>query len=75
MKLAVFALSRQTGAWTSEKISNSIKENKYAVIRLSEPLPVHITYQTSWVDKNGIICFNNDTYGRDKTMLKALFNE
>lgn len=75
IKLAAFALSRQTGDWTPEKISNSIKENKYAVIRLSEPLPVHITYQTSWVDKNGIICFNNDIYGRDRTFRKALFNE
>jgi murein L,D-transpeptidase YcbB/YkuD len=26
---------------------------------------VHITYQTSWVDKDGTINFNNDTYARD----------
>jgi len=75
IKLAAFALANQAGDWTPEKISNVIKKNEYAVIRLLEPLPVHITYQTSWVDKNGIISFNNDIYGRDKTLLKALFNE
>jgi L,D-transpeptidase YcbB len=75
MRLAAFALSRQTGAWPPEMISSIIKGKEQVYIRLSEPLPVHITYQTSWVDKNGIICFNNDIYGRDKKLLKALFNE
>jgi murein L,D-transpeptidase YcbB/YkuD len=76
LKLAAFALSRQEGGdWKPEKISSSINEKKHVVIMLSEPLPVHLTYQTSWVDKNGIICFNIDIYGRDEKLLKALFNK
>jgi len=76
LKLAAFALSRSAGGdWTPEKIESSIKEKERIVIRLPEPLPVHITYQTSWVDKNGLICFNRDIYGRDKKLLKALYNE
>jgi murein L,D-transpeptidase YcbB/YkuD len=76
LKLAAFALSRQAdGDWTPEKIRSSINKKKRVVIMLPEPLPVHLTYQTSWVDKNGLICFNNDIYGRDKKLLKALFNE
>jgi murein L,D-transpeptidase YcbB/YkuD len=76
LKLAVFALSRQAdGDWTPEMISGSINEKKRVTIMLPELLPVHLTYQTSWVDKNGQICFNRDIYGRDKKLLKALFNE
>jgi L,D-transpeptidase YcbB len=75
LRLAAFALSRQAGAWTPEMISSLIQGKEQTFIRLSEPLPVHITYQTSWVDKNGILCFNNDIYGRDKRLLKVLFNE
>jgi murein L,D-transpeptidase YcbB/YkuD len=52
-----------------------MKDQKQTAIRLTEPLPVHITYQTSWVDKNGILYFNNDIYGRDKELLLALFSE
>jgi murein L,D-transpeptidase YcbB/YkuD len=76
LKLAAFVLSRQAGGdWTPEMISDSINEKKRVTIMLPEPLPVHLTYQTSWVDKNGQICFNADNYGRDKKLLKALFNE
>ncbi|MFZ2634363.1 MAG: L,D-transpeptidase family protein [Desulfosalsimonadaceae bacterium] len=75
LKLAAFALSRQAGAWTPEKISSSMKEKKLTGIRLTEPLPVHITYRTSWVDKDGLICFNSDIYGQDKKLFNALFNK
>jgi murein L,D-transpeptidase YcbB/YkuD len=76
LKLAAFALSRQAGGdWTPEMISGSINEKKRVTIMLPELLPVYLTYQTSWVDKNGQICFNNDIYERDKKLIKALFNK
>ncbi len=75
IKLAAFVLSSQAGGWTPEKIMNSIKENKNTPIRLSQPMPIYITYQTAWVDKNGMICFKDDIYGMDKELLKALYNE
>jgi murein L,D-transpeptidase YcbB/YkuD len=76
VKLAAFALSRQRGEdWTPEKIKKAVTENKRIGIGLNEPLPIHITYQTAWFDKSGIICFNYDLYGRDKKLLRALFSE
>ncbi len=76
LKLAAFVLSLQAGGdWTPEMISGSINEKKRVTIMLPELLPVHLTYQTSWVDKNGQICFNNDIYERDKKLIKALFNK
>lgn len=75
LKLVEFALSRQPEAWPIEKIEDRIRAKKPAVIHLAEPLPVHITYQTSWVDKSGMICFNNDIYGRDERLRKVFFSE
>jgi L,D-transpeptidase YcbB len=75
VRLAAFALAGENGGWTPGTIKSAIDAQKRIVIRLDESLPVHITYQTAWIDKNGIVCFNNDVYGRDKKLLNALFNE
>jgi len=76
MKLAEFVLSRQNNAdWTPELIQQSIEEKEHVVIGLVKELPVHITYQTAWFDKHEIVCFNYDVYGRDKKLLRALFDQ
>ncbi len=71
LKLAAFALAGQDGGWTPEKIKSTIDAQARAAVRLSEPLPVHITYQTARFDKDGIVCFNNDVYGRDGKLIEA----
>ncbi|WP_373498864.1 murein L,D-transpeptidase [Desulfococcus sp.] len=73
--LAAFVLSTAETTWTRDRVDAVIREGKNTVRRLPEPLPVHITYQTSWVDKNGIIYFNRDVYGRDQKLLQALFHK
>lgn len=73
--LAAFVLTAGTSVWTREEVRSIIEEGKRTVIRLPEPVPVHITYQTSWVDKNGIIYFNRDIYGRDGKLRHAMFAE
>ncbi len=70
--LAGFILSDQDGQWTNEKIAEIYNQDSRKVVLLSHPIPVHITYQTSWVDKDGAINFNNDTYARDEKLQQAL---
>jgi murein L,D-transpeptidase YcbB/YkuD len=70
--LAGFILKDQQGQWTDEKIAEIYNQDSRKVIRLSQPVPIHITYQTSWVDKDGTINFNNDTYARDAKLHQAL---
>jgi murein L,D-transpeptidase YcbB/YkuD len=41
-------------------------------IRLPTPIPVHITYQTAFVDDAGKLQLRNDIYGRDSRVLAAL---
>ncbi|MEL6794532.1 MAG: L,D-transpeptidase family protein, partial [Pseudomonadota bacterium] len=41
-------------------------------INLQEPVPVHLTYLTAWVDEAGTQQFRDDVYGRDGRILAAL---
>jgi len=42
-------------------------------VRLPRPLPVHITYFTAWVEKDGTAHFRDDIYGRDARLATLLF--
>jgi murein L,D-transpeptidase YcbB/YkuD len=44
-------------------------------LRFTTPIPVHITYQTAFVDENGKLQIRDDVYGRDQRLLVALKNE
>jgi len=41
-------------------------------IQFPKPLPVHLTYQTAFVDDDGNLEFREDIYGRDKALLAIL---
>ena len=44
-------------------------------IHLNNPIPVHLTYQTAFVDDAGRLVIREDVYGRDARTLAALKNE
>jgi len=75
LALAGFALSEEKQDWTMEKIKEIIASEKREVVNITSPLQVHITYQTVWVDKQGTIRFNSDSYGRDRKLAEILFAE
>ncbi len=52
-----------------DRILGRYKE-KY--VNLSEPVQVHLTYRTAWVDETGVRQFRDDVYGRDARILAAL---
>jgi L,D-transpeptidase YcbB len=41
-------------------------------IQLTTPIPVHLTYQTAFVDDNGRLNIREDVYGRDARLIAAL---
>ena len=43
-------------------------------INFPRPIPVHLTYQTAFVDQNGKLQFRADVYGRDARMIAILKN-
>ena len=44
-------------------------------IHLTTPIPVHLTYQTAFVDEAGHLAVREDVYGRDARLVAALKNE
>ncbi|WP_163340073.1 murein L,D-transpeptidase [Desulfopila sp. IMCC35008] len=70
--LASFILDFQQKKFTPEMIQDLYLQNERKVIPLDTPVPVHITYQTGWVDKEGLIHFNKDVYARDQKLLHAV---
>jgi L,D-transpeptidase YcbB len=57
--------------WTVERIQDVVSSEKNTVVNLTEPLPVHITYLTAWVDADGVN-FRKDIYEQDAKLLAAL---
>ncbi|MET0445474.1 MAG: L,D-transpeptidase family protein, partial [Pseudorhodoplanes sp.] len=41
-------------------------------INFAQPLPVHLTYQTAWVDESGTLQIRDDVYGRDARHIAML---
>jgi L,D-transpeptidase YcbB len=58
--------------WTTEKIRQVVASGKKTVVNLDEPVPVHVTYLTAWVNKDGTVNFRNDVYGRDERLAKGI---
>jgi len=43
-------------------------------IKLQDPMPVVLSYQTAFADADGTVHFRTDVYGRDTRMTLALAN-
>ncbi|MCP5083079.1 MAG: L,D-transpeptidase family protein [Alphaproteobacteria bacterium] len=69
-QLAEVLLKEQ--GWTLNKVKNAIAARKKRIVNLKDPIPVHITYLTAWVNKDGSTHFREDVYGRDKRLAAAL---
>lgn len=71
MKLALFALDGDPN-WPEERVREGMNSAETRVVRLAEPLPVHITYLTAWVDRDGRVQFRDDIYARDEQLAQRL---
>jgi len=64
-------LLRDDQRWTRAKIDAAIDLGKNRGITLKHPIPVHIVYDTAWVDESGAVEFRKDSYGRDTELQVA----
>ena len=56
---------RHNPQWTRERLSTAVTKNTSQTVLLPEPLPIHLTYRTAWVDEEGVVHFRTDIYGYD----------
>ncbi|MCE3283538.1 MAG: ErfK/YbiS/YcfS/YnhG family protein, partial [Chitinophagaceae bacterium] len=70
--LANYVLRKQP-EWTAGKINEAMNAGAEKHVRVKEPIPVIITYYTSWVDSQGRVNFREDIYGHDKRVMSKMF--
>ncbi len=59
--------------YTPAKIEGMFGSNEIN-INFPKPIPVHLTYQTAFVNQDGKLQFRDDIYGRDARMIAILKN-
>ncbi len=70
----LLALVRPGDGYTQERIRKMFG-NSEVDISFPKFIPVHLTYQTAFVDDAGNLEFRDDVYGRDKALLAILNGE
>ena len=61
--------------YSQERIRRMISAGSETDIKFVNPIPVHITYQTAFVDEAGRLQFRDDVYGEDARLIAALKSE
>ncbi len=67
----LLSIVRPREGYTEDRIRRIFGTNE-TDISFPNFLPVHLTYQTAFVDENGKLQFRDDVYGRDKVLLSIL---
>jgi murein L,D-transpeptidase YcbB/YkuD len=67
----LLSIVRPGEGYTQDRIRKMFGQNE-ADIQFPKFLPVHLTYQTAFVDQEGKLEFREDVYGRDKALLAIL---
>jgi L,D-transpeptidase YcbB len=67
----LLSIARPREGYTEQRI-RSMFGNTEIDIRLPATIPVHVTYQTAFVDGDGKLQFRNDIYDRDRELLAIL---
>jgi murein L,D-transpeptidase YcbB/YkuD len=61
--------------WAALRFNRAMRSGETLITPLSDPLPVYLTYFTSWVDAAGEVHFRPDIYRRDTRLILALARE
>ncbi|MDR3088196.1 MAG: L,D-transpeptidase family protein [Desulfobulbaceae bacterium] len=70
--LAVFLLNNQDSDSSRAKIQARLDGRASRDMPLKHPVPVYLTYQTVWIDKNGGFRQATDMYGQDERILAKM---
>ncbi|MGH1537108.1 MAG: L,D-transpeptidase family protein [Gammaproteobacteria bacterium] len=67
-------LLTNSATWTKDDLRYFATRTKTKVIKLDQPIPIHITYMTAWADEQGVVHFRPDIYKRDSQLANNLYN-
>ncbi|MGF1510272.1 MAG: L,D-transpeptidase family protein [Myxococcota bacterium] len=66
------ALLEGDSAWPAARLERILASGREIIVHLFRPVPVHVTYRTAWVDKEGRLQFREDVYQRDRIIAAAV---
>ena len=69
--LAQYVL-RDQRQWSPEAIQAAMNAGTEKHVKITTPIPIHLTYFTAWTDANGGLNFRDDVYGYDGVPPQAL---
>lgn len=58
--------------WSRAQIDQVVASERLRNVTLAKRVPVLLVYWTAWVDRNDVLNFRSDVYGRDAKWAKAL---
>lgn len=61
-----------TSDWDRARLDATLATGQRTVVRLKQPIPIHMTYVTSFVADDGTVNFRSDLYGRDRRLEAAM---
>ena len=70
----LLSIARPNEGYTQDRIRRMFGNAEHD-IQLPVPIPVHVTYQTAFVDDGGKLQIRDDIYGRDRSTLATLKGE
>ena len=73
-KMAEYLL-RNNPEWTPDRIQDAMNSGDEKYVKLKDPVPVFISYYTSWVDDRGLVNFREDIYDHDTDLAKKTFTK
>ena len=71
----LLSIVRPSDGYSEERIHKMIASRGEQDIQFPHNLPVHLTYQTAFVDDDGRLEFREDMYGRDQVLIAILRGE
>jgi len=71
----LLSVVRPGEGYTQDRIRKMISSQGEQDIQFPHYLPVHLTYQTAFVDEDGRLEFREDMYGRDQVLIAILRGE
>ncbi len=72
MKLANYLL--EDSDWDQVKVDSTLAAGEEKYVRIKNPVPVIIAYNTCWINDRGLIEFRDDIYNFDKKVTGKLFS-
>lgn len=58
-------LLANNASWNDKRLNTAISSGEHNWVKLANPLPIYIVYQTVWVNADGRLIFKRDIYSAD----------